>query len=156
MGPFQPSRGCLHSKTTSLNVIPGQVDVKHICNKLLKSQHDQATPLASTRGVVLWGVRVGEAVGPFQPSRVVYTPKLQVSMSYLARWMSNTSANKLLKSQHDQATPLASTRGVVYGECGSVKLWAHSSPAGVVYTPKLQVSMSYLARWISNTSATSS
>ena len=69
MGPFQPSRGCLHSKTTSLNVIPGQVDVKHICNKLLKSQHDQATPLASTRGVVSWGVRVGEAVGPFQPNR---------------------------------------------------------------------------------------
>ena len=83
------------TKTASLNVIPGQVDFKHI-------------------------------------------------------------SNKLIKSQHDQATPLASTRGVVYVECGSVKLWAHSSPAGVVYTPKLQVSMSYMARWISNTCETGS
>ena len=155
MGPFQPNRGCLHTKTTSLNVIPGQVDVKHICNKLLKSQHDQATPLASTRGVVSGECGSVKLWAHSSPAGVVYTPKLQVSMSYLARWMSNTSANKLLKSQHDQATPLASTRGVVSGECGSVKLWAHSSPAGVVYTPKLQVSMSYLARWMSNTSATS-
>ena len=154
MGPFQPSRGCLHTKTASLNVIPGQVDDKHICNNLLKSQHDQATPLASTRGVVSGECGLGEAVGPFQPSRGCLHTKTS-SLNVIPGQVDDKHiCNNLLKSQHDQATPLASTRGVVSGECGPVKLWAHSSPAGVVYTPKLQVSMSYLARLLTNTSAT--
>ena len=98
MGPFQPSMGCLHSKTASLNVIPGQVDVKHICNKLLKSQHDQATPLASTRGVVsvefvsvkLWAHSI--------PAGVVYTPKLQIFNAIPGQVDAKHICNKILKS----------------------------------------------------------
>ena len=88
-----------------------QVDDKHICHKVLKTQHDQETLLASTRGVLTEECASMKLWARSSPVGVVYTPHLQVSMSYQSRWMTNTYETIVVKSQHNQATPSCIYKG---------------------------------------------
>ena len=95
--------------------MPGQVLDKHIMQHCeLKTRHDQATPLASKRVCCDWGVRADEAVGSFKTKRgVVYTPKPECLNVIPVQVDAKTHVKQsVLKSQHYQAAPLASTRGV--------------------------------------------
>ena len=93
-------------------------------------------------------------MGPFQPiwgCLFAKTGSLKVTPGQEVAKQTN---NIVFKYQHEQATTLAVRMGVVTAECGSVDMWAHSRPYGVVYSPNLGVSRSHLARWWANTPMT--
>ena len=137
MGPFQAMWGCLFTKTGSLNGTHGQVVAKHTYNIVFKSQHDQASPLVVTRGVVTDECASVDLWAHSRPYGVCVFTKTGSLMVTPGQEVAKHTLNNVFKYQHEQATPIAVTRGVVTAECASVDLWAHSSPYGVVYLPKL-------------------